>query len=105
MATRVLGVCNAPDGCSTQVLAQKRVMAAVEQFKIRQHWSPREEARFPTEALHASLQVAEVHPGEIDVVIALTSDLNSASTLSSSVRALGLQRAKLELVDHRIAHA
>jgi carbamoyltransferase len=105
MAMRILGVCTEPDGFSTAVVLENRVVAAVEQFKIREHWSPREKAILPKDAILTSLRVAEAHPAEIDVIVALTSEFDSARTVIPNIRGLGLQRARLEFVDHRIAHA
>src|SRR5262245_40650704 len=105
MRTRILGISTEPTALSAAVVLENRVVSAVEQFKIREHWSPKESTVLPKEAVIASLQIAHLDPSEIDVV-AFTSEVGAEKTIISQLRGLGLNgHARLEHVDHRIAHA
>src|SRR5262245_35712355 len=105
MTMRILGICAQPDGFCTAVVSENRVVSAVEQFKIRQHWSPREKALLPKEAILTSLRIVQSDPSEVDIV-AFTSEFHSAETIIPEIRRLDLNaRAKIEHVDDRIAHA
>ena len=105
MTTRLLGISTQPEGFSAAVVMEDRVVSALEQFKIREHWSPRENTLVPKEAILASLRTAHVDICEIDVV-AFTSVSASTERIGPAIRALGLStRARLEYVDHRTAHA
>jgi carbamoyltransferase len=105
MTMRILGVSTQPDSFSAAVVDENRVVSAIEQFKIRQHWSPKENELLPKEAILASIKAAGVHPSDIDLV-AFASPFESAEQIASSIRRLGLNaRARLEHVDHRLAHA
>jgi carbamoyltransferase len=105
MATRVLGICTEPDGFSAAVVVENRVVAALEQFKIRAHWSPHEAALLPREAILASLDIAKVDLARIEVV-AFTAESHSTAGIIPHIRALGLSpEAAFEQVDPWIAHA
>jgi len=105
MSTRILGISTEPDGFSTAVVLENRVVSALEQFKIRQLWSPKQNAFLPREAIIASLNAANVDLSEIDH-IAFTSTSDSAASIIAGIRSLcGNARATLEQVDHRTAHA
>ena len=105
MTTRILGICTEPEGFSSAVVVENRVASAVEEFKIREHWSPRENTLLPKGGILASLQVAQVDASRIDVV-AFTTAFSSAERIVAEIRGLGLNpEATLEHVDHRIAHA
>jgi carbamoyltransferase len=105
MATRILGICTEPDGFSAAVVIENRVVAALEQFKIREHWSLREHAVIPREAILASLEIAKVDLARIEVV-AFTSESDSTERIIPQIRTVGLNpEATLEHVDPRIAHA
>jgi len=105
MATRILGISTEPESFSAAVVLENRVVSAIEQFKIREHWSPKENALLPREAILAALKAAHVDPSLIDVV-AFTAPVESADIIASSIRRLGLNpRARLEHVDRRLAHA
>jgi carbamoyltransferase len=104
MASRILGICIEPDGFSAAIVIENRVLAALEQFKIREHWSPRENVVLPREAILASLEIAQVDLARIEVV-AFTSESNSTERIIPHIRTLGLNHeATLEQVDPRIAH-
>jgi carbamoyltransferase len=105
MTTRILGICAEPEGFSTAVVVDNRVASAVEEFKIREHWSPRENSLLPKDAVLASLHIAKVDPSKIDVV-AFTTGFGSPERIVADIRGLGLNpEARLEQVDHRIAHS
>src|SRR5262245_32960466 len=105
MATRILGISTEPESFSAAVVLENRVVSAIEQFKIREHWAPKENALLPREAILAALKAAHVDPFEIDVV-AFTAPVQSADRIAASIRRLGLNpRARLEHVDRRLAHA
>src|SRR5262245_924146 len=88
MATRILGICTEPDGFSAALIIENRVVAALEQFKIREHWSPRENAVLPREAILASFEIAKVDLARIEVA-AFTSESNSTDIIPH-FRTLGL---------------
>src|SRR5689334_21510502 len=101
MASRILGICIEPDGFSAAVVIENGVLAALEQFKIREHWSPRENAVLPREAILGSFEIARVDPGRIEV-IAFTSEDSSTEIIIPQIRTLGLNpEARLEHVDPR----
>src|SRR5215471_8871944 len=105
MRTSTLGICTEPEGFSAATVLEGRVVSAVEQFKIREHWSPREDGLLPKEAILASLQVARVDPSEIDTIV-VTSRLGSPGRITRELARLDLNiKARLEQVDHRTAHA
>jgi carbamoyltransferase len=105
MATRILGICTEPDGFSAAVVIENRVVAALEQFKIREHWSPREAAVLPREAILASLAIAKIDLARIEVV-AFTSETNSTGRIVPHIRTVGFNPdAALEPVDPRLAQA
>jgi carbamoyltransferase len=105
MRTRILGISTQPEGFSAAIVIDNRVVSAVEQFKIREHWSPRENALLPEDAILASLEIAQIDPSEIDVV-AFTSESGLAEKLVLHIRGLNLNpRARLESVDGRMAHS
>jgi carbamoyltransferase len=104
MAT-ILGINPESDGFGAAVVADGRVVSAVEQFKIREHWSSREKETVPSDAVRTSLQAAGITPSDVDL-IAYIGDVHSAETIIPHLRSLGLNpRAKIEPVDHRIAHS
>jgi carbamoyltransferase len=105
MRTRILGVSAEPDGFSSAVVVENRVVSAIEQFKIREHWLPKESAALPKEAILASLEIAKVDPSKVDVV-AFTCDAHSTERILTHLRDLGLNpEASIEHVDHRIAQS
>jgi carbamoyltransferase len=104
MATRILGICTEPDSFSAALIIENRVVAALEQFKIREHWSPRENAVLPREAILDSLEIAKVDLARIEVV-AFTSESNSTEEIIPHFRTLGVNpETRFEHVDLRIAH-
>jgi len=101
----ILGINTESDGFSAAVVAGKRVMSAVEQFKIRDHWSSRDKAPVPGGAVLTALQAAGVQASEVDIV-ALVGDVAAAEQIIPHIRQLQLNpRARIEPVDHRIAHS
>src|SRR5262249_24284020 len=99
MATRILGICTEPAGLSAAVIVENRVVAALEQFKIREHWSPREDAGLPREAILTSLEIARADLARIEAV-AFTSESNSAERIIPHIRTIGLNpEATVEYVD------
>jgi carbamoyltransferase len=103
--TTILGINTESDGFSAAVVADGRVMSAVEQFKIREHWSSREKTPVPADAALTSLQAAGIEPSDVDV-IAYIGDVHSAEKIIPHIRSLNLNpRAKYEPVDHRVAHS
>jgi carbamoyltransferase len=105
MTMRILGICTEPDSLSTAVVIGNRVVSAVEEFKIREHWSPGENSLLPRAAILAALQIAKVDPSQIDV-IAFTTRPGSVERVVADIIDLGLNvEARFEQVDHRIAHA
>jgi carbamoyltransferase len=104
MAT-ILGINTESDGFGAAVVAGGRVVSAVEQFKIREHWSSRDKSPVPRDAILTSLQAAKVDPSEIDA-IAFIGDVRSAEALIPHIRRLELNpRARIEPVERRVAHA
>src|SRR5215475_2578906 len=105
MTTRILGICTEPDGFSTAVVVENRVASAIEEFKVREHWSPRENTILPKSAIVAALQIAKIDPSKIDVV-AFTTGFVSPERIVADIGGLGLNaEARFEQVDHRIAHS
>ena len=105
MTTRILGICAEPEGFSAAVVVDNHVASAVEEFKIRHHWSPRENTLLPKDAILASLQIAQIDLPKIDVV-AFTTGFGPPERVVEHIRDLGLNpEATLEQVDHRIAHS
>ena len=103
--TTILEINPESDGFGAAVVAGGRVISAVEQFKIREHWSSREKDPVPRDAVQTSLQAAGVEPSEVDL-IAYIGDIHSAETITPHIRGLGLNpRARIEPVDHRVAHS
>jgi carbamoyltransferase len=101
----ILGINTEPEALSAAVVRDGVVVSAIEQFKIRQHWSPGENAPLPKDAIATALHAAGLDPSEVDV-IAFASDLESAERLSPHIRSLGLNAtAKIEHVDLRLAHS
>jgi carbamoyltransferase len=105
MASRILGISTEPEGFSAACVLDNRLVSGIEQFKIRQYWSPTENALLPREAILASLKTAQIDLRDLDAV-AFTSALASAEKIIRALGDLGLEaRTRLEHVDHRIAHA
>src|SRR5215471_5421854 len=103
--TTILGINTESDGSGAAVVVGNRVMSAVEQFKIRDHWSSRDNAPLPGAAVLTALQAAGVHDSEVDI-IALAGDVASAEQVIPHIRNLHLNpRARIEPVEHRIAHS
>jgi carbamoyltransferase len=100
-----LGINTDPNHFSAAVIRDVTVLSAIEQFKIRQHWSPREEAALPRDAILCALQAAAADSSEVDA-IAFVSDIEAAEKFSPHIRSLGLNpKARIEHVDPRMAHA
>ncbi|HEY2384643.1 MAG TPA: carbamoyltransferase C-terminal domain-containing protein [Terriglobia bacterium] len=100
----ILGINTESDGFGAAVLRDGRVLAAIEQFKIRQHWSSMDKAPVPKDAILTALQAAGTDCSEVGA-IALTGDVNSAEKIIPHIRKLGLNpRAMIEPVDLQTAH-
>jgi carbamoyltransferase len=103
--SRILGISTEPEGFSAAVVVDNRVVSGIEQFKIRQYWSPTENALLPRDAILASLKTARIDLSDLDAV-AFTSASGSAEKIVPSLRDLGLSaRTRVEHIDHQIAHA
>jgi carbamoyltransferase len=101
----ILGINTESDGSGAAVVVGNRVMSAVEQFKIRDHWSSRDNAPVPGAAVLTALQAAGVQDSEVDI-IALAGDVASAEQVIPHIRNLHLNpRARIEPVEHRVAHS
>src|SRR5690242_14339062 len=101
----ILGINTESDGFGAAVVVGNRVMSAVEEFKIRDHWSSRDGTPVPGGAVLTALQAAGVQASEVDTV-ALVGDIASAEQIIPHIRQLHLNpRATIEPVDHRVAHA
>ena len=104
MGLRILGISTEPDAFSAAVVVENAVVSAVEEFKIRETWSPRGNAVLPKDAILAALRIAGVDPSEVDV-IAFPANSDAAERIIPHIRDLGLNiRATLTPVDPRIAH-
>jgi carbamoyltransferase len=106
MRTPILGICTQPDGFSAAIVDRNKVVSAIEQFKIREHWSPHESAPLPEDAVRAALKIAHIDGNEIDAV-AFTSEMDDdTEKMVPHIRALGLNpRAQFKPVNRRLAHA
>jgi carbamoyltransferase len=103
--TTILGINTESDGFGAAVVVGNRVMSAVEQFKIRDHWSSRDSSAVPRDAVLTALQAARVQPSQIDT-IALAGDVASVEQIIPHLRHLDLNpRARIEPVDRRLAHS
>jgi carbamoyltransferase len=103
--TTILGINTESDGFSAAVVIDGCVVSAVEQFKIREHWSSRDKAPVPADAVRTSLLAAGVEPSQVDV-IAFTGDVRLAERIVPYLRRLDLNpRARIGPVDHGVAHS
>jgi carbamoyltransferase len=104
MGPRILGICTEPDGFSAAVVIENVVVSAVEQVKIRETWSPRENAVLPKDAILASLQAAQVDLSAIDIV-AITANSQAVEQLLPHIRNLGINpKSQLTPVEVHTAH-
>jgi len=103
--TSVLGINPESEGFSAAVVRDGLPVAAIEQFKIRQHWLSTEQAPLPQEAIRTSLAAAGLGFSDIDLV-AFVGDIGSAETVIPHIRRLDSNgRARIEPVDRRLAHS
>jgi carbamoyltransferase len=103
--TTVLGINPESEGFSAAVVRDGLPVAAIEQFKIRQHWLSKDLAPLPTDAIRTSLAAAGLEFSDIDV-LAFIGDVSSAEKIIPHIRRLDSNgRARIEPVDSRLAHS
>jgi carbamoyltransferase len=98
----ILGIGGIGREPAAALLRDGQLVAAMEEVKIaRRHQG----SGLPLESLDACLEIAQVEPGDIDIIAVVRPvPANLAETLNSTLRSR-FPRARMILVEHHLAHA